>query len=428
MIRLFDIEWWREIFQSLGRNRKRSIFTSLGVIWGTFMLVLLLGAGMGISGIVIRQLGDSSQKISFISTSATSLPYKGMPAGRWWEMQYKDLYEIRNIPGIRMAGAMGYSNWGAQMVCEGMSYNISYTGYDAEFQAIDNIMPVAGRLLNNIDMDKRRKVCLLSKYTAENILGENPDYQQALGKKVGIDGIYYTVVGVYEKGQSGFTFSSPHTVIAPYSTVDYLHNRASSEISMIGIIGERGADLKMLENACRSMLSDIHTIDPEDDKAVMIFNTEELRQMVEGLFSGVIFLTWFVGAGTLLAGIIGITNIMLIIVRERRQEIGVRRALGAKPVEIVSQVLAESSVLTLLAGIFGMTAALLLQGLLDKILLPVIFQNEAELAASLGISLQLPFGTALLAFGIIFAGSLAAGALPAYKAIKISAVDALREE
>ena len=107
-------------------------------------------------------------------------------------MQYKDLYEIRNIPGIRMAGAMGYSNWGAQMVCEGMSYNISYTGYDAEFQAIDNIMPVAGRLLNNIDMDKRRKVCLLSKYTAENILGENPDYQQALGKKVGIDAVYNT--------------------------------------------------------------------------------------------------------------------------------------------------------------------------------------------------------------------------------------------
>ena len=150
--------------------------------------------------------------------------------------------------------------------------------------------------------------------------------------------------------------------------------------------------------------------------------------MVDGLFSGVIFLTWFVGAGTLLAGIIGITNIMLIIVRERRQEIGVRRALGAKPVEIVGQVLAESSVLTLLAGILGMTAALLIQGALDRILLPIIFEDEVEMAYNLGISLQLPFGTALLAFGIIFAGSLAAGALPAYKAVKISAVDALREE
>ena len=427
MIRIFDIEWWREIFQSLGRNKKRSIFTSLGVIWGTFMLVLLLGAGMGISGIVTKQLGDSSQKISFISTDATSISYKGMPAGRWWDMQYRDLEEIKKIPGIKLAGAVGYSNWGGKMVCDGISYDISYTGYDAAFQEIDKIGMLAGRLLNDIDMDMRRKVCLLSKRTAENILG-NSDYQQVLGKKVGIDGIYYTVVGVYEKGQSGFTFTSPHTVIAPYSTIDYLHNRGWSKISIVGILAERNADLKMLENACRSVLSDIHTISPEDDKALMIFNTEELRQMVDGLFSGVIFLTWFVGAGTLLAGIIGITNIMLIIVRERRQEIGVRRALGAKPVEIVGQVLAESSVLTLLAGILGMTAALITQGALDRILLPIIFEDEVEMAYNLGISLQLPFGTAMLAFGIIFAGSLAAGALPAYKAIKISAVDALREE
>ncbi len=427
MIRIFDIEWWREIFQSLGRNKKRSIFTSLGVIWGTFMLVLLLGVGMGISGIVTKQLGDSAQKISFISTDATSVSYKGMPAGRWWDMQYRDLEEIRRIPGIKMAGAVGYSNWGGKMVCDGISYDISYTGYDVAFQEIDKISMLAGRLLNDIDMDMRRKVCILSKRTAENILG-NDDYQQVLGKKVGIDGIYYTVVGVYEKGQSAFTFTSPHTVIAPYSTIDYLHNRGWSVINILGIMAERDADLEMIENACRSVLSDIHTIAPDDDKALMVFNTEELRRMVDNLFSGVIFLTWFVGAGTLLAGIIGITNIMLIIVRERRQEIGVRRALGAKPVEIVGQVLAESSVLTLIAGILGMTAALLLQGLLDKILLPVIFEDDIDIAVNLGISLQLPFGTALLAFGIIFAGSLAAGALPAYKAIKISAVDALREE
>lgn len=427
MIRIFDIEWWREIFQSLGRNKKRSIFTSLGVIWGTFMLVLLLGIGMGISGIVTKQLGDSSQKISFISTDATSISYKGMPAGRWWDMQYRDLEEIKKIPGIKLAGAVGYSNWGGKMVCDGITYDISYTGYDVAFQEIDKIDMIAGRLLNDIDMKERRKVCLLSKRTAENILGNN-DYQQALGKKVGIDGIYYTVVGVYEKGQSGFTFTSPHTVIAPYSTVDYLHNKGRSEIMMLGIMGERYADMKALESACRMVISEIHTVSPEDDKALMIFNTEELRRMVEGLFSGVIFLTWFVGAGTLLAGIIGITNIMLIIVRERRQEIGVRRALGAKPFEIVGQILAESSVLTLLAGILGMTAALLVQGLLDKVLLPVIFEEDIDMAYNLGISLQLPFGTALLAFGIIFAGSLAAGALPAYKAIKISAVDALREE
>ena len=328
---------------------------------------------------------------------------------------------------MKLAGAAGYSNWGGKMVCDGITYDISYTGYDVAFQEIDKIDMIAGRLLNDIDMKERRKVCLLSKRTAENILGNN-DYQQALGKKVGIDGIYYTVVGVYEKGQSGFTFTSPHTVIAPYSTVDYLHNKGRSEIMMLGIMGERYADMKALESACRMVISEIHTVSPEDDKALMIFNTEELRRMVEGLFSGVIFLTWFVGAGTLLAGIIGITNIMLIIVRERRQEIGVRRALGAKPFEIVGQILAESSVLTLLAGILGMTAALLVQGLLDKVLLPVIFEEDIDMAYNLGISLQLPFGTALLAFGIIFAGSLAAGALPAYKAIKISAVDALREE
>ena len=216
------------------------------------------------------------------------------------------------------------------------------------------------------------------------------------------------------------------TVLIPYTTDNYLFSNGSLYVNMIAITGKDNADLDSIEDKCRMILSRNHLVSPDDDKAIETFNARELLNKIKGLFSGIIFLTWFVGGGTLIAGIIGISNIMLIIVRERRQEIGIRRALGASPKEIIGQIIAESSVLSLTAGIIGMTAAVLTQGVLDRTLLPVILQDLGNMPH--GYTFQLPFGTALAAFGLILAGSLAAGILPAYKALTINTVDALREE
>lgn len=424
MIRVLDIEWWNEIFQSLGRNRRRSIFTALGVVWGTFMLVLLLGVGMGLSDIVTGEMADNASNTTYMFSQQTSVPYKGMKSGRWWNMDYHDVEQMSGIPEVETAGAMGSSR--SFKLIYGVIAHDSYTAaYDLGFQKIDGIQAVEGRLLNRIDMKERRKVCLIPKELAPRIDGGN----SMIGKTVKIGDTNFTIVGTYVKTSQTFMFNDPdRTVIIPYTTDNYLFSRGNMYVSAIAVTGDIDADQASIEESCRMILSENHLISPDDDKAFYSFNTKEILDKVKGLFSGVIFLTWFVGAGTLLAGIIGISNIMLIIVRERRHEIGVRRALGARPDEIIGQVLAESSVLSLIAGIIGMTAAILIQGLLDKTLLPVILQDTYMSETVHAYTLQLPFGTALLAFGLILAGSLAAGILPAYKAIDINAVDALREE
>ena len=424
MARFFDIEWWNEIFQSLGRNKRRSIFTALGVVWGTFMLILLLGVGMGLSDIIVGEMADNASNTAFMFPQQTSIPYKGMKSGRWWNMRYSDVEEISGLRGVKIAGALGPTR-NLKLIYGSTSHDSYTAAYDRGFQDIDGIRASEGRLLNKIDMKEKRKVCLVPQEMAPRIDNGN----SIIGKNVKLGNTYFTVVGTYVKTNQMFMMTNPdRTVIIPYTTDNYLFSSGSLYVNAVAVTGNEDADLSDIEDACRRVISENHLVSPDDDKAIYSFNAKEMLDKIKGLFSGVIFLTWFVGAGTLLAGIIGISNIMLIIVRERRQEIGVRRALGAKPKEIISQVLAESTVLSLIAGITGMTLAVLVQGVLDKTLLPVILQDTYMSGMISSYTLQLPFGTALLSFGLILAGSLLAGILPAYKAIKINAVDALREE
>lgn len=424
MMRIFDIEWWNEIFQSLARNKRRSIFTAMGVVWGTFMLVLLLGTGIGLSGIITGEMGNTASNTTFMFPQQTSIPYKGMKSGRWWHMRYSDVEQLRKLPEVRLAGALGPTR-GLKLVFNSVTHDSYTTAYDLDFQTIDGIKAVEGRLLNRIDMTRRRKVCLVPERMAARL-----DYGRPVtGKTVQIGNTCFTIVGTYRKTNQMLYMTDPdRTVIIPYTTDNYIFSGGSLYVSTIAVTADKDADISEIEGRCKKVISENHLVSPDDDKALFSFNARRMMDKIQGLFSGVIFLTWFVGAGTLLAGIIGISNIMLIIVRERRQEIGVRRALGARPGEIISQVIAESTVLALTAGICGMVAAIAIQGVMDKVLLPVILQNINIGGPVSDYTLQLPFGTAMLAFAIILAGSLAAGILPAYKAITISAVDALREE
>lgn len=420
-MRIFDIEWWNEIFQSLGRNKRRSIFTALGVVWGTFMLVLILGVGIGISDIMMSSMKGSAAKTTIMFPMQTSIPYKGMKSGRWWSLRYSDVLQIKGLEEIEYAGARGgMSN--TPLIYNGISHESYITGCDLDYIKIDGITVTEGRNFNKLDMTGKRKVCLIPQSMAARIGGNS-----VIGKDVKIGSTYFRIIGSYVKTNTMFYYSDPDkTVIIPYTTDNYLFKRGSMYVDTFAFTGKDGADHIALEKKCKRIIAENHLISPDDDKAMYSFNAKEMVDKVNGLFSGIIFLTWFVGAGTLLAGIIGISNIMLIIVRERRQEIGVRRALGARPGEIIGQILAESTVLSLLAGITGMTLALMVQGGMDKTLLPMIVEDLDNTAGA--YTFQLPFTTALTAFAIILAGSLAAGILPAYKAIEINAVDALREE
>ena len=415
---MFDLDRWKEIWETIARNRKRSIMTGLGVFWGIFMFTVLMGFGMWLGRTATASLGGYSTNTSYFFTDQTSIPYKGMPSGRWWDFDTRDLEAIRRqVPEIKYAAAM---NWGGR---QNVSYNdrkgeYYLMGYTHDFQQINPQPLKFGRFINRPDMDGKRKVCVIGEQIWKELFpgGENP-----VGENIKMNDLYLTVVGVMERGSTSINIgSNPETTIAvPNPLVQQLWNEGTS-VDMIAVTAEDGASIEKVEEQCKRIIAANHIISPDDKKAISGFNLGEEFEKLNGLLGGIGLLTWIVGLGTLLAGIVGVSNIMLVIVRERTQEIGVRRAIGARPWSIISQILSESFLLTFIAGILGLAAGV---GLLSV--------SEKLIAAGMdgGMQpLQITFGLGITATLIIIAGSLLAGNIPASRAMKIKAVDAIREE
>ncbi len=415
---MFDLDRWKEIWETIARNRKRSIMTGLGVFWGIFMFTVLMGFGMWLGRTATASLGGYSTNTSYFFTDQTSIPYKGMPSGRWWDFDTRDLEAIRRqVPEIKYAAAM---NWGGR---QNVSHNdrkgeYYLMGYTHDFQQINPQPLKFGRFINRPDMDGKRKVCVIGEQIWKELFpgGENP-----VGENIKMNDLYLTVVGVMERGSTSINIgSNPETTIAvPNPLVQQLWNEGTS-VDMIVVTAEDGASIEKVEEQCKRIIAANHIISPDDKKAISGFNLGEEFEKLNGLLGGIGLLTWIVGLGTLLAGIVGVSNIMLVIVRERTQEIGVRRAIGARPWSIISQILSESFLLTFIAGILGLAAGV---GLLSV--------SEKLIAAGMdgGMQpLQITFGLGITATLIIIAGSLLAGIIPASRAMKIKAVDAIREE
>lgn len=415
---MFDLDRWKEIWETIARNRKRSIMTGLGVFWGIFMFTVLMGFGMWLGRTATASLGGYSTNTSYFFTDQTSIPYKGMPSGRWWDFDTRDLEAIRRqVPEIKYAAAM---NWGGR---QNVSYNdrkgeYYLMGYTHDFQQINPQPLKFGRFINRPDMDGKRKVCVIGEQIWKELFpgGENP-----VGENIKMNDLYLTVVGVMERGSTSINIgSNPETTIAvPNPLVQQLWNEGTS-VDMIAVTAEDGASIEKVEEQCKRIIAANHIISPDDKKAISGFNLGEEFEKLNGLLGGIGLLTWIVGLGTLLAGIVGVSNIMLVIVRERTQEIGVRRAIGARPWSIISQILSESFLLTFIAGILGLAAGVGLLSLFEKLIATSMDGGMQPL--------QITFGLGITATLIIIAGSLLAGIIPASRAMKIKAVDAIREE
>ncbi len=415
---MFDLDRWKEIWETIARNKKRSIMTALGVFWGIFMFVVLLGVGLGFGRMASASLGDISTNSSFFFADQTSIPYQGMPSGRWWSFDMNDIKAIKKqVPDIKYVAGM---NWGGM-------YNFSYKdhkgeyylmGYTPEYQSIIPQNIKHGRFINDIDMREKRKVCLIGPQIAKELF---PGDEYPIGKVVKMNNLYLTIIGVTEvKGTSFNIGSNPETTVSvPNTLVQQLWNDGIS-VDMISIAAEDDADIKTVEAAAKRIIAGNHIISPDDKKAIGGFSLGEEFERIGGLFSGIDLLTWIVGLGTLLAGIVGISNIMLVVVRERTQEIGIRRAIGAKPWSIISQILAESFILTFIAGLLGMAAGVGILSIMDLL--------AQTIPAISGASWQITFGLGMASIGIIVLGGISAGLLPASRALRIKAVDAIREE
>ena len=414
-MRRVDFDTWEEILLTITRNKTRSVLTAFGIFWGIFMLVALMGGAQGMQDMLSRQFQGFATNSGFMATNKTSKAYKGFQQGRWWNMENQDVERIRNsVPGIDVVTAT-IAQWGVNIVREEYTLSGTLKGLYPEYDKIEEPIIRMGRSLNETDIRDRRKVCVIGKRIYESLF---PKKDNPCGQFIEINGIYYRVVGVNEAtGNMSVNGQSETSVVIPFTTMQQNYNRGK-QIDMLGYTAKKGYSISQVEKDVERTIKLAHAIHPDDEQAVIRVNAEAMFSMMDNLFTGIRMLGWLVGLGTLLAGAIGVSNIMMITVKERTTEIGIRRAIGARPDDILQQILLESMVLTTLAGMAGISFAVFLLNIVETA------TSEPGLPAHFLISFWQAVGACIL---LVVLGLLA-GLIPAYRAMAIKPIEAIRDE
>ncbi|MDE6264064.1 MAG: ABC transporter permease [Paramuribaculum sp.] len=411
---VFDIENWREIGATLARNKTRTFLTAFGIFWGTAMLSLLWGGAGGLKGMLMRNFNGVETNLGAIFPSRTTMPYKGFNKGLRWSLNENDLADIRRMtPGIELSS--GVSTLYTNLAYGTKGKNLSVSGVDPDFFAIQKPIIIKGRQLNETDEFENRKVVVIGKSVADEIFGN----EECLGKFVNIGNVFFQVVGVVaQANEANIGSRLDESAVIPGSTMRRALNLRNNWGFFI-FTAKRGIDPDELKPYIIRSIRNNHPIHPDDEPAIRMMNMAEAFRMVDNLFLGVSLLALFVGAGTLIAGIIGVGNIMWIIVKERTQEIGIRRAIGAKPRDIIVQILSEGMVLTAIAGIAGICFATLVLTIVD----------HATYDEWLGSAhFQLQFSHAITIMAVFLVLGTIAGLIPAVKAMRIKPVEAMRDK
>lgn len=412
----FDIDRYREILDTLTRNKSRSFLTGFGVFWGVFMLVSLLGGGQGLKELLQKNFEGFATNSAIIWAQPTTKPYAGFRKGRQWSMVYKDVERLKQqVPELEVVSPV-LSHWGGSATFSDKKSSCSMKGLLPNYQEVEAPKMYYGRYLNDMDIKQNRKVCVIGKKVYKDLF---PGGGDPCGKMICVDKIYYDVVGVdYSSGNMNINGRTEESVVVPLTLMQKAYNLGDS-VHMICVTAKPGITMNSISDKMRSVVAHAHQIDPTDEKGIMVFNTEVLFGMLDNLFNGVNFLILLVGIGTLLAGAIGVSNIMMVTVRERTTEIGIRRAIGATPRNILGQIITESVILTAVAGMSG-------------ILFSVIILEMLELGnTSDGIvtaHFQVKFWTAIGAIVLLSILGVLAGLAPAARAMSIKPVDAMRDE
>ena len=414
-----DIDTYREILDTLTRNKARSFLTGFGVFWGVFMLVGLMGGGKAMKGELDKNFEGFAQNTVMIWAQQTTKPYKGFRKGRWWEMDYQDVERLKQrVPELENVVPVIFSGW--------RSGNTAYYGDQKTTPRIQGTIPELanviqpkmyyGRYLNEMDIREQRKVCVIGKKVYKDLFKEGGD---PCGKKIRVDSTYFEVVGVdYATGGISINGRAEEKVTLPLTLMQAMFNRGN-QVDLIAATGRGNIVMSRITDRIRETIARAHYVDPTDEQGAMVMNTELIFQMFDNLMKGVNFLIWLVGLGTLLAGAIGVSNIMMVTVRERTTEIGIRRAIGATPKMILGQIISESIVLTLVAG---------MSGILFGVLILQMLETGSMEDGIITIHYQVSFWTAIFAALVVSAMGVLAGLAPAARAMSIKPVDAMRDE
>lgn len=422
---MFSRDRWNEIIQALTSNWVRTMLTALGVAWGIFILILFLAGSRGLSNGVKAGFSGMSANSMFMWTQSTSMSYKGLPKGRRFEFRLDDVPAIKDeVPGLKYVSPRnqlgGYG--GANNVTRGLetgAYNVYGDYPEYIFQNPMDILK--GRFINYGDLKEKRKVAVIGTGVRSELYdkGENP-----LGTYIKISGVNFKVIGVYQvKSSQGDPEEDSKQIFVPFTTFSQAFNRGD-RVGWMAITARDGYSITRLKSDIKSVVKKRHNVHPDDERAIGNFDLFEQYNKISSLFKVLDVMGYFVGIVILMAGVIGVSNIMLIVVKERTKEIGIRRALGATPWMIRGQVLMESVVLTVLSGMMGIVAATGLLMLVNNIL-----DNMGPQSGEVGIvNPSVDVGVVVIAFGILIFFGLLFGLLPAQKAIKVKPVDALRSE
>jgi len=412
-----DRDTFKEILDSITRNRSRSLLTGFGVFWGIFMLMLLIGGGQGLRELLEKNFEGFAQNSCIAYANTTSKPYKGFQKGRSWMMNLGDVDRLRQlVPELETVSPI-VSVWGKSSQRDEYTYSDgSIKGVRADYSRIETPKLFYGRYFNEMDIVQERKVCVIGKRVYNTLFPEGGD---PCGKMIQVDGTWFQVIGVdYNSGAISINGSADETISVPISVMQRAYNFGNT-IHLLCFTAKEGVTMDDILPRVRHIIARSHYFDPEDKQALETFNTQLIFGIVDNLFKGVNFLIWLIGLGTLLAGAIGVSNIMMVSVKERTTEIGIRRAIGATPNQILGQIISESIVLTLVSGLAGiMFSVLILYGV------ELAMTEEGILKAAF----QVPFGTAVLAALLLTVLGVLAGLAPALRAMGIKPVDAMRDE
>jgi len=414
---MFDIERWQEIFETLSKNKLRTFLTGLSVASGIFILVILLGFSKGIeNGVTSQFQGDATNKIS-VWTGRTTKEYKGLNPGRYIQLKNGSFNMIsEKYDNDIEYETPTYSIWGGLLTYKKESGNYRIRGVKSDNQFIENADIGSGRFINESDDREAKKVAVIGDKVRRDLFKD----EDPIGKNVSVYGMTFKVIGVFfdpggEREES--------QVYVPLSTAQRVFNAGDNIRNMVFTVkmtdnfDETVANSNRISKQIEADIKKLHTVAPDDEGAVRVSNTLEEAKKIYSLIDTIKAVFWFVGIGTIIAGIVGVGNIMLIIVKERTKEIGIRKALGALPMSIVAMILQEAIFVTMFSGLFGLILGL---GLLEL----VGPQIESDFIKHPQVDFNIAITTVFL---LVFAGAMA-GFIPAYRAAKIKPIVALRDE
>lgn len=411
-MRIFDIDIWQEIFSTIRKNKLRTFLTGFSVAWGIFMLIILLGSGNGLQNGVEHQFKSEATNSLWIYNGTTTKAYKGLQSGRNIEFDNTDYEFIKDhIPGVKEISARYYM-WQNRLV----SYKKQYGTFNLvcihpDYQVIDNANITMGRFLNDIDIKYYRKVAVIGAPVKDALFKDN---KNPLGEYIEVNNVPFQVIGVFTQQNE----RQEQSIYLPISTVQMIFvggNRVHN-LSLTSDLNAKQSE--ELEASIRSTLAERHRFDKDDPGALFVNNTIKQYQQFQNLFLGIRIFVSFIGLFTIIAGIVGVSNIMIIVVNERTKEIGIRKAIGATPISVIGLILLESIIITAFAGYIGLVAGVGLLELLSKYLPQNdFFQNPS-----------VDFSVAVIATALLVVAGALAGFFPSLKASRVKPVIALRDE